>query len=370
VDSIEVPDDAWVDWDAEEQRFLTAGEVYTETETVVRKSVVYYEADLFEKSLWHDGSNFSIGDVLMNMITTFDRAKEASPYYDEAKVPAFNSFMAAFRGVRIVSEDPLVIETYSNSFQPDAENTVTHWYPYYAQGQGSWHMMALGLMAEEKEEAAFSSSKADALEVERLSYIAGPTIAILEAQLEEVLENGEVPYGDFLGQWVDDDEIQTRMDNYAEWFDRRGHLWVGTGPWYLERAFPVEGTVVMQRWPQHPDMATKWMRFAEPPIAEVDLDGPATVNIGEEAVYDVWVEFAGAPYPLDDIDSVKYLVIDATGAVAYVGEATAVDDGYFELVLDADVTGDLVAGSNRLEVVVVSRLVAVPSTDALTFVTQ
>lgn len=369
VDSIEVPDDAWVDWDAEEQRFLTAGEVYTETETVVRKSVAYYEPDFFEKSMWHDGSEFSIGDIVMAMILSFDRAKEASPYYDEAKVPAFNSFMAAFRGVRIVSEDPLVIETYSNSFQPDAENTVSDWYPYFAQGQGSWHMLTLGLMAEEKELAAFTASKTDALEVERLSYIAGPTIAILEEQLTEVMETGEIPYAPTLGQFVDDAEIEERFANYAEWFRRRGHFWVGTGPWYLERAFPVEGTVVLQRFRDYPDMADKWLRFAEAPIAEVAVDGPGNVTIGEEAVYDVFVDFAGEPYPLDDIDNVKYLVIDATGNVAYVGEATPVEDGYFEIVLDADVTGDLEAGSNRLEVVVVSRLVAVPSTDAITFVT-
>ena len=369
TDEIVVPDDAWVDWDAEEQRFLTAGEVYTVPETVVRQSIAYYEPDTFDKVFWHDGSPFTIGDILWNMVTTFDRAKEASPYYDESKVPGFNSFMAAFRGVRIVSEDPLVIETYSNSFQPDAENTVTHWWPFYAQGQGSWHQLALGHMAEEKELAGYSASKADLLEAERLNYIAGPTIEVLNDQLEEIQETGVIPYAEFLGQWVDDDEIQTRMDNLAEWHRRRGHFWVGTGPWWLERAFPVEGTVVMRRFVDYPDMADKWAIFAEAPIAEVDLDGPANVTIGQEAVYDVFVDFAGEPYPLADIVEVKYLVIDATGNVAHVGEAVGVEDGLFELVLDADVTGNLEAGSNRLEVVVVSELVAVPSTDALTFVT-
>jgi peptide/nickel transport system substrate-binding protein len=369
VDEIVVPDDAWVDWDAEEQRFLTAGEVYTETETVVRKSVVYYEPDLFDKSMWHDGSSFSIGDVIMGMILTFDRSKEASPYYDEAQVPAFNSFMSAFRGVKIVSENPLVIETYSEAYQPDAENTVSTWYPYYAQGQGSWHMMMLGLMAEEKGEAAFSSAKADTLEIERLSYIAGPTIAILEAQMNEVLETGEIPYAPTLGQYVSAAEIETRMTNYAEWFRRRGHFWIGTGPFYLERAFPVEGTVVLQRFRDYPDPADKWTRFAEAPIADVELDGPGRVTIGQEAVYDLFVTFGGNPYPVDDIDNVKFLVLDAEGNVAHVGQAEAVEDGLFEITLDGEITGKLTAGSNRLEVVVVSKLVAVPSTDSLTFVT-
>ncbi len=369
ADEIVVPDDAWVDWDAEEQRFLSASEVYTETETALRKSVVYYPDDLYDTVKWHDGSNFSVADVLMGMILTFDRAKEASPVYDEAIVPDFNSFMSSFKGMRIVSEDPLVIEHYSDYYALDAEQSVSSWFPYFDQGQASWHMLALGLMAEADLEAAFTSAKADANEIEWLSYIAGPTIEVLEGQLEVALEEGTIPYEPTLGEYMTAEEATERFENYAEWFRRRGHFWIGTGPFYLERAFPTEGTVVLQRYRDYPDMADRWLRFAEPPIAEVELDGPGQVTIGEEATYEVWVTFQEAPYPVDDVDNVKYLVFDATGAVAHVGEATAVEDGYWEFALDEDVTGDLEAGSNRLEVVVVSERVAVPSFDSITFVT-
>ncbi len=366
---IAVPDDAWVDWDAEEQRFLTAAEVYTETEIVKRKSTVYYPDDLFDTVKWHDGSSFSIADVVMAMIITFDRAKEASPVYDEAIVPDFNSFMSSFRGMRIISEDPLVIEHYSNYYQMDAEQSINSWWPYFDQGQGSWHALALGLMAEADVEAAFTSAKADANEVEWLSFIAGPTIEILEGQLNAALEEGTIPYEPTLGQYMTADEAQARFENLAEWFRRRGHFWVGTGPFYLERAFPVEGTVVLQRFRDYPDMATRWLGYAEAPIPEVAVDGPGRVTIGEEAVYEVAVEFAGAPYPLEDISAVTYLILGATGEVVYVGEAEAIEDGLWEVVLDADVTGDLEAGSNQLEVVAVSERVAVPSSDSLSFVT-
>ena len=369
ADEIVVPDDAWAGWDAEEQRFLTAGEVYTQTETVERKSTVYFPDDLYDTVTWHDGSAFSLADVLMFMILQFDRAQEASPVYDESMVPAYNSFMSSFRGVRIVSEDPLVIETYSNYYALDAEQSVTSWFPYYTQGQGAWHTVALGLMAEANMEAAFTSAKAKANEVEWLSYIAGPTIAVLKTQLDVALEEGAMPYEATLSQYMTADEAQARFENLAEWFRRRGHLWIGTGPFYLERAFPVEGTVVLQRYRDYPDMADRWLGFAEAPIAEVELDGPGRVTIGEEAVYDVFVTFGGAPYAIDDISNVKYLVFDATGAVAFVGQATAIEDGLWEVVLDADVTADLEAGSNMLEVVVVSERVAVPSTDSLNFVT-
>ncbi|HQE99854.1 MAG TPA: ABC transporter substrate-binding protein [Anaerolineae bacterium] len=369
VDKIEVPADAWVDWDAETQRFLTAGEVYTQTQTALRKSVVYYPKDMFQTVKWHDGSNLSMGDFIMGMILTFDRAKEASPVYDASAVADFEGFMAAFKGVKILSEDPLIIETYSDSYQLDAEMSISDWWPYYAQGQGAWHTLALGLMADAAGEAAFSAAKADELQVEWLSYIAGPTIEIMKTHLDEVVASGEIPYAPTMSEYVDAAEAQARYANLAEWFRQRGHLWVGTGPFYLERAFPVEGTVILKRFLDYPDMADKWLRFSEAPIAEVALDGPGRVTIGSPATYDVYVTFNEEPYAVADIDNVKYLVLDAKGEVAYVGAAEAVEDGLWKIELSADVTGKLEAGSNRLEVVVVSKRVALPSTDSLTFVT-
>jgi peptide/nickel transport system substrate-binding protein len=368
---IVVPDDAWAGWDAETQTFLTASEVYTEPMTALRKSVVYYPDDLYDTVKWHDGSPFSIADVIMNIILTFDRGQEASAIYDEGYVPSYESFISgAFRGVRIVSEDPLVIEYYADSYQLDAEDCVTTWWPYYDQGQGAWHAVTLGVMAEADGEAAFSDVKSEANEVEHLSYIAGPTISILEEKLNAMVGmTATLPYEPTMSQYVTADEMQARFTNLAEWYRRRGHFWIGTGPFYLERAFPVEGTVVLQRNRDYPDMATRWTGFAEAPIPEVLLDGPGRVTIGEEAVYEVAVEFAGAPYAVDDIDNVKYLVLDATGNVAFVGAAEPVEDGLWEIVLDADTTGALEAGSNQLEVVVVSKRVAVPSTDSLSFVT-
>ncbi|MBN2389539.1 MAG: ABC transporter substrate-binding protein [Anaerolineae bacterium] len=368
---IVVPDDAWAGWDAETQTFLTASEVYTEPMTAKRKSVVYYPDDLYDAVKWHDGSSFSIADVVMYMIMQFDTAQEASAIYDESVVPGYESWLSGnFRGVRIVSEDPLVIETYSDYYELDAEASVTTWWPYYGQGQSSWHALALGIMAEADGEAAFSAPKAEANEVEWLSYIAGPTVAVLEAKLNAMVGmTATLPYEPTMSQFVTADEMQARFANLAEWYRRRGHFWIGTGPFYMERAFPVEGTVVLQRNRDYPDMATRWMGFAEAPIPEVLVDGPGRVTIGEAAEYEVAVEFAGAPYAVDDIDNVKYLVVDATGNVAFVGAAEAVEDGLWKIVLSAETTGALEAGSNQLEVVVVSKRVAVPATDSLSFVT-
>ncbi|MBX3000942.1 MAG: hypothetical protein KF893_20640 [Caldilineaceae bacterium] len=367
--SIEVPGDAWVDWDAENQVFITADEAYDEPVTVARKSVVYYPADLYDTVTWHDGSAFSAADIVMAMILTFDRAKEASGIYDASAVAGFDSFMAAFRGVKILSTDPLVIETYSDSLLLDAEQNVNAWWPYYAQGQGSWHALALGILTETAGEATFSTAKSDELQVEYMSMIAGPVIEMLANQLDIAEDEGFIPYAPTLSNYISADEAAERYANLRAWYDQYGHFWIGTGVFYLERAFPVEKTIVLQRYADHPDASDKWARFSAPAIAEIEIDGSTRVTIGEEATFDVFVDFAGEPYSMDDISEVKYLLFDATGALAEVGTAEAIEDGLWQVTLSPETTGALEAGSNRIEVVVVSRLVALPSFTDLQFVT-
>ena len=369
VDRIEVPDDAWVDWDAVEQRFLTAGEVYTETQTALTRNVVYYPEDLFDTVTYHDGSPLSMADFVMGMILTFDRAKEDSAIHDPATVSAFNSFMAGFRGVRVLSESPLVFETYRDNFTLDAEQNINTWFPTYGFGPGAWHNLAIGILADANEQAAFTLAKAGNLEVEHLSYLAGPTLEVLSEQLAFAQEEGYIPYEPTMGQYVTAEDAAARYSNLAEWHRTRGHYWIGTGPFYIERAFPVEGTLILQRYPAYPDAADKWDRFAAPPIPQVELDGPTRVTIGDSATFDVFIEFEGQPYPADDIREVKYLVLDATNSLVAVGEAMAESDGVWSFTLDEDVTAALEAGSNRLEVVAVSYLIAFPGTDSLLFVT-
>jgi hypothetical protein len=58
---------------------------------------------------------------------------------------------------------------------------------------------------------------------------------------------------------------------------------------------------------------------------------------------------------------VTYLVFDAQGELALTGEASALDDGLWQIVLSAEDTAQLEAGANRLEVAVVPIPVSIPS---------
>jgi peptide/nickel transport system substrate-binding protein len=363
---IPVPADAWVDWDATTQTFIEAGE----GKTAKMKSVVTYPADFFETVKWHDGSTVSMGDVVMSLIMTFDRAKPESAIYDEQAVPIFESFMSSFRGVRITSTDPLVVEFYSDNVEPDAENNAFNTlFPSYSYGEAPWTSIAIGNRAEAAGEAAWSEDKAVAAEIEHLGFNGGPTLEILAKHLGEASAAGEIPYEATLGQYITADEAAERYANLQAWYDEHNHFWLGTGPYYLDQAFLTEKTLTLKSFADHPDLSDRWAGFSEPRLAEATIDGPGQVQIGQEATYDVFVTFKGEPYPQADIKQVKYLLYDATGAVVKVGTAEAVADGQYAVTLTADDTGALAAGSNKLEVAVIPLPVAVPTFSSIEFVT-
>ena len=370
---IVVPDDAWAGWDAENQVFLTAADVYTETQTAVFKSTVYYPEDMFDTITWHDGSPISPADFVMNMILLFDLANEASPYYDETLVPSLQQFQGAFKAFRVASVDPLVIEHWGDNAQLDAELTPFTWWPNGSVslpfGSGAWHNLAVALRGEGNGSIAFSVGKASANEIEQTNFIAGPTLEIMAGELISATDEAFIPYAPTLGQYVTAEEATTRYTNLAEFARRYGHYYLGTGVYFRSGVFPVEHQAVLTQYAAHPDPANRFANFAAPALPEVEVDGPARVVIGEEAAYDVFVEFNGEPYAVADMAGVTYLLFDATGAMVGQGDATAVEDGLWQVVLSPEVTGALAEGSNRLEIVAASNLVALPTIAGYDFVT-
>jgi len=358
-----------VDWDVENQVFITAAAKFPEGTTAQVKSVVYYPADLYDTVKWHDGSAFSAADVMMSMIMTFDPGKEGSAIYDEAQASTLESFLSVFKGFKIVSADPLVIEYYSDGFQLDAEINVTTLWPAYAYGEAPWHTIAIANLAEANDELAYSADKAEASEIEWTSFIGGPSLEILAGQLATAASESYIPYESTLGQYITAEEAAARYANLQAFYDEHNHFWVGTGPYVLDQAFLTEKTATLVNNPDFPDLADRWARFGEPKIAEVELDGPGQVTIGSEATFDVFVTFQGEAYPADEIKEVKYLLYDATGAVVLVGTATAVAEGQYSVVIPADVTAKLAAGANKIEVAVIPFTVAIPTFQSLDFVT-
>lgn len=367
---IKVPGDVWVDWDATTQTFVTADTKNPEGLTAKRKTTVYYPADLYQTVKWHDGSNFSIGDVVMGMIMTFDRAKAESAIYDEQAVPQFETFMSAFKGMKIVSADPLVVDYYSDTVLTDAELLVPVIWPTYSFGEGAWHELALGNQAEAAGELAYSIDKAEPAGIEETSYIGGPSLEILAKYLDQDVADNYIPYAPTMSQYVTTEEAAARYANYKAFYGEHGHFWLGTGPYLLDKVFMTEKTLTLKHFADYPDLADRWSNYGEPKVATAEVEGPASVTIGQEASFDVFVTFKGEPYANADVKYVKAILYNAAGETVLVSEATAVEEGHFVFTLTAEESAKLVAGSNKLEIAVVPSVVNQPTFTAVEFVTQ
>lgn len=371
VDQIDVPEDAWVDWNAEEQRWITAGEKFPDGLTANVKSVVTYPADLFETVKWHDGSPISVGDFVMAMIQGFDPGKPESPIYDESLALSIDAGLISFKGYRITSTDPLVIEAYNDNYQTDAElNVLPLWpnSPFGLSGENSWPIFAISNLAEAAGELAYTQDKADLAEIENTSWVGGPSLEILAKYLDQAASESYIPYEPTLGQYVTKEEADLRYANFLKWYADHDHFWVGTGPYYVDQVFTTEKSLVLKNNADFVDKADRWAAFSEPKLATTVLDGPGQVKAGDEVVFDVTISFKDESYLQSDIARVKYILYDTTGAVVTVGDATAVADGQYQVTLGSDVTSKLPTGSARLEVAVVPIPVAIPSFTSLDFV--
>src|SRR6185369_14887026 len=263
------------------------------------------------------------------------------------------------KGYRIVSTSPLTIEAYSDSYNADAELNILPLWPTSAfglSGENSWPILAISNLAEAAGELAYSSDKSDANQIENTSWVGGPSLEILAKYLDQASGESYIPYEPTMGQYVTADEVKLRYDNVKKWYTDHGHFWVGTGPYYLDKVFTTEKSLVLKQNPDFVDLADRWSIFSEPKLATTVLDGPGQVKAGDEAVFDVSVTFKDEAYLQSDIAHVKYILYDATGAVVSVGDATAVE------------TSKLPTGSARLEVAVVPIPVAVPSFTTIDFV--
>ncbi|MCX7750097.1 MAG: ABC transporter substrate-binding protein [Candidatus Bipolaricaulota bacterium] len=370
---IVVPGDAWADWDAKTQTFITAEKRFGGKVTAKSKAVVTYPASVFDR-LWHDGSKMSLGDMILSFILNFDRAKPDSKIYDAAAEPAFKTFMGHFKGLKILSTSPKVVfEVYSDLVYLDAELTAAsragYLWPAYGFGVSPWHGLTLGLQADGDGKLAFGSAKAKARGIEWMSYIAGPSLAVLKGYLDENAKTGYIPYAPTLGKYITEAEAKARYANLQKFYATYGHFWVANGPLYVDKVDTVTKTIITRRFAGFTDLATKWEVFAQPKVAAVKVTAPATVTRGSPATFTVDITFQDKPYELAQLDFVKYMLFDGAGNFVGSGNAVPVKDGQYKIELSGDVTRGL-AGACKIEVVVVSKVVGMPSFASVSFVVR
>ena len=379
VDSIEVPGDAWGDWDPVNQVFIPISEVYPDGVTdCASKTTLTYPSWLLDGTVkWHDGSPLSLADLVCGLIVgfPFDAAFPESEIYDEYRVTDYNTAMSTFRGVRIISEDPLVVEVYDSAISLYAETIAQDKSGIlWPNSQGgsympSWHSYAIGYMTEAAGLGAFGDSKATDLGIEWINYVGGPQLQLLRDNLVTAKADGFLPFAATLSAYVTADEIATRYANLGAFEVENGHYWIGTGPMYLAQVDALAGIIVLRNNPDYFYEAGHYLgRFDEVAIPDVAVsDYDETVYIGIPAVFTISITLDGEAYPAENIKEVIYLLIDAEGNIAEDGKGVVIGDGQATVTIQ-DTLG-LPVGANQLEIVVVVKTVVLPGTAQVSFTT-
>jgi len=313
--SIPVPADAWAEWDPVNQKFITVGEKFPAGKTVERKSVVYYPKDIFDHPI-HDGSTLSIGDFMMSAIVGFERGQEASPIYDASNKGALTAFLNVFGGVKFITDDPdwgLIVEDYRDTWFLDAEWSTSTWFPSYGTyGESApWHTIAMSWLAEEAKVMAWSADKADELGVEIMDWTKGDSLPKLKGYLDQAQAASFIPYQSFLSAYITPAEITERYANLQAFYAEYGHFWADYGIFRLKSVFPVEKTVVLERFPEYPDPADKWLWVFDPAPVNVPARTGAWVD---EVVVTMQTSHATAVQQMkaNQLDLFAWPITDAT----------------------------------------------------------
>jgi peptide/nickel transport system substrate-binding protein len=367
---ISVPDDAWVDWDATKQVFITAAEKAKADpkwlKTAKTKVTVVYTPDLW-KTTWHDGSSFSLADFVFSMILSFDPGKKESKIYDESLAATIDTLLTHFKGVKIVSTDPLTIETYDDAFALDAENNVKDWYPNlygpsaFAGGMLAWHNLAPAVQAEADGKMAFGKDKSTNNKVDYTSQASGPTLDVQMQYVDTDIADKYIPYAPTMSTYLKPEDAVTRYNNLKAFYAAHKHIVLGTGPYRVDQIFPVEQSISVVRYDKYIFPADQFSGFGEPELMTLSVDGPTTLAAGTETTFDVTINFKDQPYPAKDIDKVSYTLFNVNGDIVASGAADFVAEGHYKVILSKDLTAKLDAGTAKLAVAAASKAVSLPA---------
>jgi peptide/nickel transport system substrate-binding protein len=308
------------------------------------------------------------------MIMTFDPGKPESKIYDESLGASVETFLTHFKGVRITSTDPLTIETYDDQFALDAENNVKDWYPNaygpnaFQGGMFAWHDLTPAILAEADGKMAFSQDKSGAENIDYTSLISGPTLDVQLGYLDQSAADKYIPYAPTLSTYITADEAAARYSNLKAWYDAHKHLYIGTGPYFVDQVFPVEGTITVSRYDKYIFPADQFAGFGEPKLMIISVDGPTSVSAGEEATFDIAINLKEEPYPSSDIEKVSYLLFNTNGEIVATGDAENVGDGLYTVTLSPDAAAKLESGTAKLSVAAASKVVSLPVIETVEFV--
>jgi len=312
---MDVPSDAYT-WDAVADEWVEVGS------GVNSISKVSFDLSKYTSAKWHNDIPISMADFLYNFASGWDIADDADKSVKESAISSEAAgYFNTIKGIVVPDDDTL--EIYLDYYHFDDNEIANFAEPlgvHSGIGNNPWELMAAQEdVVFEKGLLAMGQTAADVYGVPWMSLVLSEHSEIVQDSLVELLAAEYFPSGYFtLGDTTYDtlDNALARYQASIDWYDDKGILWIGNGPFTLEQ-FDAEAQyakTVAYRDESYPYSPGDWY-YGRPAIPEVVDVTMSTVTKGIAATIDI--EMTGP----ENLEAVYLITEEATGALVLKGDA-------------------------------------------------
>jgi peptide/nickel transport system substrate-binding protein len=233
----------------EDRGYLTAN---------VKYSVTYDQS--ISDLIWQDGSAFSIADIVMAFITKTQLIDEESPLYDEYYAQQHAHELEGFKGFKIVSEDPLVIDYYTDSYELYTSDTIHPMWVDYGTGQQSWAMAAAAQQAIAAQKATYSKGLSDYYGYTLLDYSKGAGLDVIADELNSLRISGQIPYEELLSPYITQQNAGRNYQNILDFYAKYKHMYIGMGPYIITNIDALSPSLTLSYFENFPVAADEMVK--------------------------------------------------------------------------------------------------------------
>ncbi|MCK5128631.1 MAG: hypothetical protein KAQ68_02170, partial [Clostridiales bacterium] len=211
------------------------------------KVTVEYDNSIYDLK-WHDGSAFSIADIIMSFITKTQLVDKKSALYDPYIAQEIGEEIANFRGFRILTMKPLRIEYYTDSHALLVSDNVKPLWIDYTNGQQNWAMAAVSNTISAQKSANYTYGASLDNESLYLDYLKGASLDLIEETTTLLQEQSHIPYETLLAPYIAKDIAKKQYSSILDFYNEYKHFHIGIGPYMITNLDALTPTVTLQRF--------------------------------------------------------------------------------------------------------------------------
>ncbi len=333
-ETLEVPEDAMF-WDAK------AGAWVEVEEGTTANSKVTYDYSRYFQAPFHHGGDISMADVVYGLHHSIDLSWNPDKALVETVMATISRpYWETIKGYRVLDETR--IEVYVDFWHFEEDYIAAYATP--SSVGTPWELLyAMNELVFTQRRGAFSATTAARFKVPWISLVLDRDARLVRRVVQELSRKEQIPVAALTlpGETEPLVDLTQAMEDYAgllDWFEDKGHMVIGNGPFYLERYDPGAQYAELSAFRnENYPFTPSDLYIGEPELVSFQDIQVDELIVGEE--YEVVLELAG-PGEI----AVLYIIKDASsGEVLFSGNAqsSTEEDNVFTIVLSEADTADL-----------------------------